>query len=254
MSKVYLWIAGVFLLAIIVAYAYLVLHYNTVTSGENLGTMGDFVGGMLNPILAFLSFMAILWTIKLQSDTIKLQTKELEATNEELRLTREELSQSRQAQQDSANTLSQQRFEMTFFSLLDILVGHAKEFRSKFSKGSHTNSFTYDYNHRIEDAFFVLKTTYEILVMIDDYKKLDKDMRIYSGILKSCLNVDILHMILGYCYQNDTCDQILKYRNLTTKYDLFEYIIFDNTAYKYFDNTENIFIEDYATIVKTQNI
>lgn len=233
-------IVGIVAIVLICTYIFFVVHYNVTNQVVELGTPGDYVGGMLNPILAFASFMALLYTIKLQMD--------------ELKLTRDELSQSRKAQQDSADTLDQQRFEMTFFSLLDILVGHTKEFRSKHPKGSYTNSFTYDYNHRIEDAFFVLKTTYEILVMIDDYKKLDKDMRIYSGILKSCLNVDILHMILGYCYQSDTCDQILKYRNLTTKYDLFEYIIFDNTAYEYFDNTENIFIEDYATIVKTQNI
>ena len=225
---------------LIVTYIAFVVHYNTTSQADKLGTLGDYVGGMLNPILASASFIALLYTIKLQID--------------ELKLTRDELSQSRKAQQDSANTLSQQRFEMTFFSLLDILVGHAKEFRSKFSKGSHTNSFTYDYNYRIEDAFFVLKTTYEILVMIDDYKKLDKDMRIYSGILKSCLNVDILHMILGYCYQSDTCDQILKYRYLTTKYNLFEYIIFDNTTYKYFDNTEGIFINHYVDIVKNTQI
>ena len=225
---------------LIVAYIAFVVHYNATSQVVELGTLGDYVGGMLNPILAFASFIALLYTIKLQID--------------ELKLTRDELSQSMKAQQDSANTLSQQRFEMTFFSLLDILVGHAKEFRSKFLKGSHTSSFTYDYNHRIEDAFFVLKTTYEILVMIDDYKKLDKDMRIYSGILKSCLNADILHMILGYCYQNDTCDQILKYKYLTTKYNLFEYIIFDNTTYKYFDNTEGIFINHYVDIVKNTQI
>lgn len=235
-----IYIVGVVAVLLIVAYIAFVVHYNTTSQVVELGTLGDYVGGMLNPILAFASFMALLYTIKLQVD--------------ELKLTRDELSQSRKAQQDSADTLSQQRFEMTFFSLLDILVSHAKEFRSKFSKGSHTNSFTYDYNHRIEDAFFVLKTTYEILVMIDDYKKLDKDVRIYSGILKSCLNVDILHMILGYCYQNNTCDQILKYRDLTTKYNLFEYIIFDNTAYKYFDNKEDIFIDRYVDTVKNTQI
>lgn len=33
------------------------------------GQMGDFFGGMLNPILAFASFVALLYTIRIQSDT-----------------------------------------------------------------------------------------------------------------------------------------------------------------------------------------
>jgi hypothetical protein len=51
------------------------------------GQMGDFFGGMLNPILAFASFIALLYTIRIQS--------------EELKLTREELRKSSAAQEQS---------------------------------------------------------------------------------------------------------------------------------------------------------
>jgi len=57
---------------------------------EQWGQMGDFFGGMLNPVLAFASFMALLYTVKVQS--------------EELRLTREELTKSSAAQQKSADS------------------------------------------------------------------------------------------------------------------------------------------------------
>ena len=232
MKKIYI---VMFVAVLVVTYIALVVCYNP-TSKDELGTLGDFVGGMLNPILAFASFMALLYTIKLQVD--------------ELKLTRDELSQSRKAQQDSADTLIQQRFEMTFSSLLDILVGHVKEFRNKFPIGGYTASFTDDYYARRGDAFFVLKTTYEILVMIDDYKKLDKDVRIYSGILKSCLSIDILYMIIGYCFEKDTSGQISRYRDLIANYNLFEYINFDNNTYTYFDNKNNIFIDNYMDEVK----
>lgn len=229
---------------LIVAYIAFVVHYNATSQVVELGTLGDYVGGMLNPILAFASFMALLYTIKLQVD--------------ELKLTRDELSQSRKAQQDSANTLGQQRFEMTFFSLLDILVAYVKEFNSKYPIGRNTSSFVYDYANRKEDAFFAIKVTYEILVMIDDYKKLNKDVNIYSGILKSCLNVNILHMILGYCYEKDTCgqafNQISKYRDLIANYNLFEYIALDNT-YGYFDNKKDTFVDNYVDeAIKTQKL
>ena len=63
------------------------------------GQMGDYFGGMLNPIFAFASFMALLYTIRIQS--------------EELRMTREELSKSAAAAQLSAElekqNLEQQR-------------------------------------------------------------------------------------------------------------------------------------------------
>lgn len=53
------------------------------------GVIGDFFGGMLNPILAFASFMALLYTIRIQS--------------EELKLTREEFKKSVEAQKRIAN-------------------------------------------------------------------------------------------------------------------------------------------------------
>ncbi len=54
------------------------------------GQMGDFFGGMLNPILAFASFIALLYTIRIQS--------------EELRLTRAEFEKSVKAQQEAVES------------------------------------------------------------------------------------------------------------------------------------------------------
>lgn len=53
------------------------------------GVIGDFFGGTLNPILAFASFIALLYTIRIQS--------------EELRLTREEFAKSVKAQERMAS-------------------------------------------------------------------------------------------------------------------------------------------------------
>jgi hypothetical protein len=79
---------------------------------DSLGSLGDFIGGNLNPILAFLSFIALLTTVKLQS--------------EEMAASRDELKRSAQAQEDSKKILDQQynsqviqQFENTFFSLLE---------------------------------------------------------------------------------------------------------------------------------------
>ncbi|MEZ9345669.1 putative phage abortive infection protein [Vibrio splendidus] len=80
---------------------------------EQMGVFGDFLGGVLNPILSFLSLIAILLTIILQS--------------RELSETREEIKRSANAQEKSENALNgqlklqaKQSFESTFFNLLSL--------------------------------------------------------------------------------------------------------------------------------------
>lgn len=69
------------------------------------GAFGDFIGGILNPLVAF---FALYWLTR----SIKIQREELSAT-------KAELAQAKLAQQDQATTLEKQRFEDTFFSLLN---------------------------------------------------------------------------------------------------------------------------------------
>ncbi|WP_462174342.1 putative phage abortive infection protein [Pseudoalteromonas xiamenensis] len=91
-------------------------------SNEAWGTFGDFFGGTLNPILSFISFIALLVTIFIQS-------KELELTRKELELTRSEMSRSADAQESSSNyfkeqteLLSKQRLDNSLYSLLDVFL------------------------------------------------------------------------------------------------------------------------------------
>lgn len=90
------------------------------------GVIGDFFGGMLNPILAFASFIALLYTIRIQS--------------EELRLTRDELSKSVVAQQqlvDSQN--AQTSFSASledYNSIRQLLVATLTELRANFYSDS----------------------------------------------------------------------------------------------------------------------
>lgn len=71
---------------------------------KELGTWGDFVGGLLNPILTFITFLAVLLTILLQ--------------RQELSLTRKEMKRSANALEKQDNTLNKQSFENTFFEML----------------------------------------------------------------------------------------------------------------------------------------
>lgn len=68
------------------------------------GQFGDFFGGTLNPILAFLSFSALLYTIVLQMD--------------ELHLSRTELKRSANALTAQSEFIQRQNYEATFFQLV----------------------------------------------------------------------------------------------------------------------------------------
>ena len=71
------------------------------------GVIGNFFGGTLNPIFSLLGLVMLLVTL-FQNQT-------------ELELSRVELSKSNQALMQQASTLEKQRFEDTFFALLDQL-------------------------------------------------------------------------------------------------------------------------------------
>lgn len=76
-------------------------------SRADWGVMGDFFGGVLNPAFSLLGLIMLLAT--------------LHQNQKELELSREELEKSSQALAKQATTLEKQRFEDTFFALLDQL-------------------------------------------------------------------------------------------------------------------------------------
>lgn len=97
---------------------------------SNLGTIGDYFGGLINPLLGFVSFCALLYTIRIQMKSLAKQSEELELTREELRATKEELARSALAQEQSSAIFKQQQFETTFFSLINQLNKEIDAFNS----------------------------------------------------------------------------------------------------------------------------
>ena len=82
----------------------LITGYHNVTKFKELGAWGDFTGGLLNPVLTFITFLAVLLTILLQ--------------RKELALTRDEMTRSADALEKQDKTLQRQSFENTFFEML----------------------------------------------------------------------------------------------------------------------------------------
>ncbi|MGV3555235.1 MAG: putative phage abortive infection protein [Croceibacterium sp.] len=105
MSSVVKWLAIISLALALGGMA--TLTYMGVTNSAEfaaLGPWGDFFGGIANPVLTFLTFIAVLATLWLQ--------------HEELGLSREELSRSANALEAQIEGAKQQRVENTFFQLM----------------------------------------------------------------------------------------------------------------------------------------
>ncbi|MFW2600987.1 putative phage abortive infection protein [Aliarcobacter butzleri] len=167
---------GLFALFCIVSvfayYEYIFFDFKIDSNVEHFGQFGDFIGGTLNPILAFLSFMALLYTIKIQTDELKLSREELEAT-------REELKGSRIAQQEQSESLKLQNqatklqiFENTFFKLLDLFLQNINLLYMQIEKtidgktlvsGTYSNDLNPDLNPRINNIEFSRKEGKDVL-------------------------------------------------------------------------------------------
>lgn len=103
LGPVLLLIGAIGLIAAIVTIATYANHFPGPISAEHAhwGTFGDFFGGSLNPILAFLGLIALLLTLLVQS-------RELELSRQELAASREQLKRSAEAQEKSTAALLRQ--------------------------------------------------------------------------------------------------------------------------------------------------
>lgn len=87
--------------------------FKLLDTPERWGALGDYFGGILNPIIALFSLVLLLSTLRQNQEA-------LEYNAEELQLTRIELSNSSIALRDQADLLRKQTFEGTFFQLLSL--------------------------------------------------------------------------------------------------------------------------------------
>jgi Putative phage abortive infection protein len=121
---------------------------NNPAKFKDLGTWGDFVGGTLNPILTFATFIGLLYTIHLQK-------RELRLTRNELSLTRREFERSSNALEAQNLTTKQQRFENTLFSMIAMLnqIVNAMDVNDFDKTKTGRDCFSYFY-HEFELDYF----------------------------------------------------------------------------------------------------
>jgi len=169
---------GSIIASVLIAGGYFV-QFNDGFSGDHQrwGTFGDYLGGVLSPLLSFFTLIAMLITIN-------LQTKELKATREEL--SRSAIAQEQTEKSISAQlkTLEAQRFDSVFFSLVD----------------QHTKVASYlrdDARHRELARVFV--------------NDLDKSIKEDEGSFAEIANKALMKLPLRYQLYSDSVCQVLKF-------------------------------------------
>lgn len=228
------------------------------------GTFGDYFGGILNPILGFCSFMALLFTIDLQNKQLKKTDEQLEQNrialdqnaealklnNQELQNSNEQLSLSAKAQSEMEKTQRLQQFEGLFTYMAnelskiygELIDKSKKKSARLFLSNSHGKTYT-NVRQSLRSNYVLVRFfmyLYQILKLIDDQSESSMDFRDrkrYSNIIRSSIENDILQLIFLNCLTFDEQDNdFLKYKHLLEKYNFFEHMTFNdksNDSYNY---------------------
>lgn len=110
----------------VLVYAIVFRELSVTKSPDAWGTFGDFLGGLLNPLVSTLTLFVAVSVWKLQ--------------REELELTRNELAQTKLAMEDQAKTTEQQRQEQRFFDLLNVYQRTVDSISQTQDKGGASDS------------------------------------------------------------------------------------------------------------------
>lgn len=228
-------------------------YFGSIT--EEVGQFGDFFGGMLNPVLTFLTFFGLIATIVIQKQELKSARIEYERT---------------------ATALSTQAIETTFFNTLDLhhnitenlsldiveiegvnrlsplriasrnsilgLPERQTKFNGRLVFGAVLSYLTEgsqdpdsaivryraiqeDRNHLFGHYF---RNLYQALKVIDGYSEknlTNGDKRKYTSILRAQLSTTELALLLINCVDG-VCDQG-QFRNLLVKYSMLEHLPYE---------------------------
>lgn len=231
--------------------------WNQPVDASMLGTLGDFVGGVLGSIWALVGIILFYLALREQRKDIAMNqialTKQIEAleiqTNE-FKLQKEELAQSRNVFIEQSKTLKKQQFETTFFAMIQMYGDNLKILNSKTSVGpdffisfideltnmtkangtplanheeviSNYKELFFKYKNDISHYF---KIVYRIVKFIDSGSMNDTEKRYYSKVLRSQFAEKELLML----YYNSNTIFGTKFYPLILKYNLLKHLPSDS--------------------------
>lgn len=202
------------------------------TPREALGTFGDYIGGVLNPFLAFASFIALLYTLKLNQ--------------EELNETRKELKRAADAQEDAQylrneqlKTQFLQQFDSFFSMLLNQLNYKLDDLKQdKILDQLHQNmekELSKDeiwYVQELKNLFnFIYLTLDAVVTHIGadcNFNALEKSAlkNKYWTIIRSIIPEKVMHLMMKDSIDDQVDPKVQYYRNLLEQSEFFQNLSF----------------------------
>jgi len=155
---------------------------------EKRGQAGDLFGAV-NSLFSGLAFAGIIWSLRLQQTQLEMQKEELKLQRGEQIAARNELAGQKEQLQQQSETFELQRFENSFFALLNLHKKHQKnmfpqiyeELKNKIKKISDSNElkviqigyfeFYFEFNSALDQYF---RNLYLILKFIESSRPRSK--------------------------------------------------------------------------------
>lgn len=116
-------VAGTLVLKVSTNTDFPLVSFRNPTQLAYMGQIGDFFGGVLNPLLSFMALIAVLFTIKIQSQELKEAKEETRIAN--------------RIQDKQTAVFERQNFESVLFRLLDVHSRLADQIRNWRKLGEH---------------------------------------------------------------------------------------------------------------------
>lgn len=243
-TKAIFWVAVCIVIIVCVAYFlffYFVVHVNMEKRGQ-FGDMFGFIGALFSG-LAFAGLIVTMLQqredLQNQKDEIKLQRQDLEAQTEALRLQKEEIAQTNKELKEQNKTILLQRFENTFFNMLDFqmrlcervrfemvsevkfgydaIIKHFEVYRAKIL----TSPINFNDCISIGELDHVHRHWTQILKLIDQTEFLTKsEKNKYVGLICSQMSYYEMALYFYYCLSQFGRREA---KSLSEKYALFRY-------------------------------
>lgn len=226
----------------------LIHQHSELKDNKDLGTFGDFIGGTLNPILTFLTFICLIVTIWMQRT--------------ELNLTRKDLKKSAEEQARSAKAANSQVAYSFIFSIMSLADNKLDRIRYRHASGLQAfNEFVRldvfkssisrkDSNHYYRDLKSGEETfssyyglVYNLSFAIDSYDEsvLDSiNKKFYFNLIRSKLSSAEMTLLILHALEKVSDDG--EFKLLLIKYEMFKFIDFQGRESHAFNFSGNVCI------------
>ncbi|MGH1428981.1 MAG: hypothetical protein ACRBEE_13640 [Arenicella sp.] len=140
--------------------------YGISSKPEHWGVFGDYLGGVLGAIFGFLTLLAVLYALYIQTDRLD---KSIKISEKNLETTKEELKKSNDLQQSQYEVLRIQNFESSFFKLLEFLYNSRQKINYSGKGDKKPFEVFQDCYHYLEIGLRNSQTDKNVELYIDKY-------------------------------------------------------------------------------------